>query len=427
MMRRRAWTTLNLLGALVITACTATQTVSPPPTSSHMPTAQPSEPPTQQPTPTGLPTTTPTPMHSPPPAQPPPFTLGVEPLADGFEALTFVTGANDGSGRLFAVEQRGVIWTLDTAGHVNRTPFLDITERVGSGGERGLLGLAFHPDFPDSGRYFVDYTDQDGNTVVSEFGLASEGSGDPESERRLLGIGQPFPNHNGGMLAFGHDGYLYIGTGDGGSGGDPQGNGQSLTTLLGKILRIDVDAGDPYAIPDGNPFPVGNSAGHLSEIWDWGMRNPWRFSFDRQTGALWIGDVGQNAYEEVNAEPVGEGGRNYGWNVMEADHCYAIASCDRTGLTLPVAVYSHEVGCSISGGYVYRGQAHPALVGLYVFSDYCSGTLWTIDAGEALASGSVNPTEHGNAPINPTAFGEDEAGELYLVNGAGQVFRLTAS
>ena len=290
----------------------------------------------------------------------------------------------------------------------------------------GLLGLAFHPDFAQNGRFFVDYTDLDGNTVVSEFGLRPDGYGDPDSERFLFGIEQPFPNHNGGMLAFGSDGYLYIGTGDGGSGGDPMGNGQNVATLLGKILRIDIDSGDPYAIPDSNPFPVGNRAGARPEIWDVGMRNPWRFSFDRATGALWIGDVGQGKFEEVDAEPVDAGGRNYGWNTMEARHCFLTANCDQDGLTLPVVEYSHLVGCSITGGYVYRGQAYPALVGQYVFSDYCSGNLWAIDAADALGSGSADMTEYGVAPINPTGFGEDEAGELYLVNGAGQIFRLTA-
>jgi glucose/arabinose dehydrogenase len=395
---------------------------------------QPTSSPTVRPTPTGPSNApgSPSPFATPTgqPTQAVPLRLDVEPFADGFQGLTFLTNAGDGTGRLYAVEQRGVIWRIAADGTKDGTPFLDISDRVGSGGERGLLGLAFHPDFARNGRLFVDYTDRDGNTVVSELGLGPDGYADSATERFLFGIEQPFGNHNGGMLAFGPDGYLYIGTGDGGSGGDPLGNGQSVTTLLGKILRIDIDSGDPYGIPPGNPFAVGQipEVGHgRPEIWDWGMRNPWRFSFDRDTGALWIGDVGQGEYEEVDAEPAGAGGRNYGWNVMEGRHCYAIASCDEGGLTLPVTEYSHQVGgCSITGGYVYRGQAYPALLGQFVFSDYCSGNLWAIDAAAAQASGSVDLTQYGNAPINPTSFGEDEASELYLVNGAGQIFRVTA-
>ena len=404
--------------AIKYTDAVPATTVSP----TVIPTASPTA--TGQPAPSGSPSPAATPTAQPTRALP--FRLAVEPFADGFGALTFVTNAGDGTSNLYAVEQRGVISRIAADGTVDQKPFLDITDRIACCEERGLLGLAFHPGFAQNHRFFVDYTDLAGNTVVSEFGLAPDGYGDPESERRLFGIEQPFANHNGGMLAFGSDGYLYIGTGDGGSGGDPMGNGQNTATLLGKILRIDIDSGNPYAIPEGNPFPVGNGAGAMPEIWDYGMRNPWRFSFDRTTGVLWIGDVGQGDYEEVDAEPVGVGGRNYGWNTMEGRHCYAAASCDENGLTLPVTEYSHLVGCSIIGGYVYRGQAYPALVGQYVFSDYCSGNLWAINAADALASGSVNMTEYGNAPINPTGFGQDETGELYLVNGAGQIFHLTA-
>lgn len=386
--------------------------------------ASPTIPPT--PKPTAQPTSKPTPTAGPTAVLP--FHLSAQPFADGFLALTFLTNAGDGTGDLYVVEQRGQVFRMATDGSVDMTqPFLDIATEVSCCDERGLLGLAFHPNFADNGRLYVDYTNVAGDTVVSEFNLGADGNVDPESERALLGVKQPFPNHNGGMLAFGADGYLYIGTGDGGSGGDPYGNGQSTDTLLGKILRIDVDSGDPYAIPDGNPF-VGQlpEVPHKPEIWDIGMRNPWRFSFDRATGDLWIGDVGQDTYEEVDAAPAGEGGHNYGWNTMEATHCYLTASCDPTGLTPPVAEYSHDDGCSITGGYVYRGSAYPDLVGQYVFSDYCSGNLWAIDAASSIGVGLVTPIEYGNAPINPTAFGEDEAGELYLVNGAGQIFRLTA-
>ncbi|MDL2335408.1 MAG: PQQ-dependent sugar dehydrogenase [Chloroflexota bacterium] len=391
----------------------ATEGPTGPPTPTMSPTAGPSA----KPTPT--PTTAPTAVL--------PFHLSAQPFADGFLELTFLTNAGDGSGDLYVVEQRGKVYRMAADGTVDMTsPFLDIVDKVSCCDERGLLGLAFHPSFADNGRLFVDYTNVAGNTIVAELSLGADGNVDPESERFLLGIRQPFPNHNGGMLAFGADGYLYIGAGDGGSGGDPYGNGQSTDTLLGKILRIDVDHGDPYAIPDGNPYPVVNRAGAKPEIWDVGMRNPWRFSFDRATGDLWIGDVGQDRYEEVDAEPAGEGGRNYGWNTMEATHCFLVAGCDSTGITLPVAEYSHNDGCSITGGYVYRGSLYPALVGLYVFSDYCSGNLWAIDAASSIGAGPVTPIEYGNANINPTAFGEDESGELYLVNGAGQIFRLTA-
>jgi len=394
----------------------------------------PTLPPTVAPTPTVQPTPTRSPKPTAQPTEPLPFRLAIEPFADGFTDLTFLANAGDGSGDVYAVEQRGVIWRMAADGTLDRTPFLNIADRISCCDERGLLGLAFHPDFADNGRLFVDYTDLAGNTVVSEFGLASDGYGDPDSERALFGIDQPFPNHNGGMLAFGSDGYLYIGTGDGGDGGDPMGNGQNLVTMLAKILRIDIDSGDPYAIPEGNPYSIpasnpfqaGNSQGALPEIWDWGMRNPWRFSFDRETGDLWIGDVGQDIYEELDAEVAGAGGHNYGWNTMEATYCYLHPMCDQQGLTLPVAEYGHGQSCAIIGGYVYRGTAYPELIGQYVFSDLCSGNLWAIDAADALASGSATLTEYGVAPINPTGFGEDEAGELYLVNGAGQIFRLTA-
>ena len=392
-------------------------------------TDQPSQPATLTPPPTALLTASPTPRPTPAPEPTPvaPFHLGIEPFADGFGALTFLTNAGDGTGFKYAVEQRGAIYRILPDGAIDSTPFLDISDRIDAGGERGLLGLAFHPEFETNGRFFVDYTDKQGDTVVSEFLLTDQGVLDPAAEKVLLTIDQPFANHNGGMLAFGADGYLYIGTGDGGSGGDPMGNGQDLATLLGKILRIDIDNGDPYAIPDGNPFICLGfcpAIAPMPEIWDWGLRNPWRFSFDRQAGDLWIGDVGQNTYEEVNAEPAGAGGRNYGWNTMEGNHCFATSSCAQDGLTPPVAEYTHSVGCSITGGYVYRGSALPQLAGKYVFADYCSGRIWALDAATALATGSAEPTQYGKLPIGPTSFGEDEAGELYVVSQEGQVYRL---
>jgi glucose/arabinose dehydrogenase len=321
--------------------------------------------------------------------------------------LTFVTNAGDGSGLLYAVEQAGTIRILTTDGTVQPAPFLDITERIASGGERGLLGLAFHPEYAENGRFFVDYTDTIGNTVVSEFLRATATSADPGSERILFTVEQPFANHNGGMVAFGPDGALYIGMGDGGSGGDPQGNGQNPDTLLAKMLRLDVDAA-----PGASSEPA---------IWDSGLRNPWRFSFDRQTGDLFIGDVGQGAWEEVDAEPAGAGGRNYGWNIMEGTHCYNADTCDETGLTMPVATYAHSAGCSVTGGYVYRGQAMPSLVGTYLYSDYCSGTVWGIDAATAIAGGEVRPVKLASVGLPVSAFGQDEAGELYIVDHSGRI------
>jgi glucose/arabinose dehydrogenase len=328
-------------------------------------------------------------------------------LAEHFGDLTFVTNAGDGSGLLYAVEQAGTIRILTTDGTVQTTPFLDIAERIASGGERGLLGLAFHQNYAENGRFFVDYTDTNGDTVVSEFRRSAPTSADPGSERILFTVEQPFANHNGGMVAFGPDGALYIGLGDGGSEGDPQGNGQNGGTFLSKIVRLDVDAA-----PGPNSQPT---------IWDSGLRNPWRFSFDRQTGDLFIGDVGQGAWEEIDAEPAGAGGRNYGWNIMEGTHCYNADTCVQTGLTLPVAEYSHSAGCSVTGGYVYRGSAMPGLVGMYLYSDFCSGTVWGIDAAAAIAGAEVRPVKLGSVGLPVSAFGQDEAGELYIVDHSGRV------
>ena len=350
------------------------------------------------------------------------------PFASGFSNLTFVTNAGDGSGDLYAVEQVGRVVKVSQGQSGPRDPWLDISGRIASGGERGLLGLAFHPDYKANGRFFVDYTNTDGNSVISEFMRSADGTVDPATERVLIEVDQPYPNHNGGMLAFGPDGYLYIGLGDGGSAGDPQGNGQNLTTELGKILRIDVDAVDPYGIPATNPFQPGNAQGARPEIWDWGVRNPWRFSFDRASGALYIGDVGQDQTEEIDVEPAGLGGRNYGWNIMEGDHCYSATKCNQTGLTAPVATYSHALGCSVSGGYVYRGARFAArLSGRYFYADYCSGTVWTVDAGAALAGQPVTPTVFGTTGFGVPSFGEDEAGELYIVDGAGAIYSVIAS
>jgi glucose/arabinose dehydrogenase len=350
--------------------------------------------------------------------------VDLQPFAQGLQSPLFATGTADASGRLFVVEQAGRIRIVNGDGSVAPKPFLDITDRVESGGERGLLGLALHPGYPGNGRVFVDYTRQpDGATVISEF-HASGTTADPASEQVLLTIKQPFANHNGGMVTFDPAGMLMIGMGDGGSGGDPQGNGQNRGVLLGKILRIDVDGAKPYGVPRDNPFP--NLANVRPEIWDLGMRNPWRFSFDRTTGNLFIGDVGQGAWEEIDAEPAGQGGRDYGWNLMEGRHCFQ-SGCDSTGLIQPVAEYGHDSGCSVTGGYVYRGSRYPALTGGYLFSDYCSGTIWALSAAAAIADGKADPAIVGSAGFSVSSFGQGDDGELFAVDLSGRVLTVGAA
>jgi glucose/arabinose dehydrogenase len=369
------------------------------------------------------------------------LSIRLEPVVTNLNSPLAVVSARDGSGRLFVVEQPGRI-RIVRDGVVVDQPFLNIIPRVASGGERGLLGLAFAPGYPADPRFFVDYTDTSGNTVISSFTVpaATPDQADPASERILLHIDQPFPNHNGGALAFGPDGDLYIGMGDGGSGGDPLGNGQSLTTLLGKILRIrptGPDVGGPlpdqpgpahpgYTIPLDNPFATDPAA--RPEIFAYGLRNPWRLSFDRATGDLWIGDVGQGAWEEVDRWPAGAAwtsGPNFGWNVMEGRHCYSPASdCTRTGLVEPVAEYDHGKGCAIVGGYVGRDPAEPALYGGYVFGDDCSGNIWVLDAANPEAQGAVLLVGSGHMI---SSFGEDEAGRLYLTDlSSGQLLRIVS-
>jgi glucose/arabinose dehydrogenase len=355
--------------------------------------------------------------------------LAVEPLARIDGGPLAVTNAADGSHRLFVATQSGQVRIVRDGALVAR-PFLDIADRITSGGERGLLGLAFHPGYPSDGRLFVDYTDRQGNTVVSSFRPSSSDPdlADPGSERIVLRQTQPFANHNGGGIAFGPDGRLYITLGDGGSSGDPQNNGQRLDTLLGKILRVDVDnvpGGGPYAVPADNPF-VGRE-GARPEIWLTGLRNPFRFSFDQATRDLWIGDVGQGAFEEIDVARAGAGGgSNYGWARMEGSHCYPAGSdCDPGAYTLPVAEYSHDEGCAVTGGVVYRGRTIPALVGGYLFSDYCSGTLWVLDAS-ATAARPQEPAKAGTTGGQIAGFGEDEAGEVYLADLRGAVLRLVA-
>jgi glucose/arabinose dehydrogenase len=342
--------------------------------------------------------------------------LRLEMQAEGFEQPLYLTHANDGSGRLFVVEQAGVVKIL-RGNTTAEAPFLDIVERVGSSGnEQGLLSIAFHPNYANNGLFFANYTDRSGNTVISRF-RATGDTADPASEEILLEIDQPYPNHNGGLLKFGPDGYLYIGMGDGGSGGDPQNYAQNLESLLGKMLRIDVNGNPPYSIPATNPFAQG---GGRSEIWAVGLRNPWRYAFDRQTGDLWIGDVGQNKLEEINFQPAGVAGVNYGWKPLEGSECY-VDNCDPNAYTPPAIDYGRDKGCSVTGGYVYRGNTLPGLQGWYLYGDYCTGTIWMLRNDGAGWQNQVAIDADG---VRITSFGEDAAGELYVVDRGGTIWRV---
>ena len=356
--------------------------------------------------------------------QPVPYQL--ELVAEGFERPLYVTHAGDGTDRLFVVEQGGTIRVV-VDGDVLSEPFLDIADRVspearGSGyTERGLLGLAFHPDYAQNGLFFVNYTDQAGSTVVARYTVSESdpNRADPDSEELLLLVPQPFANHNGGHIAFGPDGYLMVSLGDGGSGGDPQGNGQNLGTLLGTLLRIDVNVEEGYGIPGDNPFVERSEA--RPEIWAWGLRNVWRFSFDRQTGDLYMADVGQNAWEEVNMQPAtSAGGENYGWNAYEGTHEFS-GQPPASEVVMPIIEYGHANGwCSITGGYVYRGEKLPELQGYYLYGDWCTGTIW---AARQDAGGDWQTMVSLESGRSISSFGEDEAGELYLVDYAGSVWR----
>lgn len=318
--------------------------------------------------------------------------------------------ANDGSDRLFIVEKNGVIRVYEN-GQPLTTPFLDISDRVNEGGnEMGLLGLAFHPDYEKNGYFYVNYTAAGGHTRISRF-QSGGNSADKNSETLLLLIEQPYQNHNGGALAFGPDGHLYAALGDGGNAGDPQKNGQNPKSLLGKILRLDVTNGGPYAIPADNPF--GN------EVWAYGLRNPWRISFDKLTGDLWIGDVGQNKWEEIDYLPRHwGGGANFGWSVMEGSRAYD--GEPQSGMLLPAAEYSHaEGGCSVTGGYVYRGGM-PEWDGIYLYGDYCSGKIW----GLILADGLWQSRLLFETGTTITTFGQDESGEIYFASDNGAIYRL---
>lgn len=345
-------------------------------------------------------------------------------VAGGLQSPTHITHAGDGSGRLFVTEQQGRIRIVKD-GRLLKKPFLDITKRVSCCGERGLLSVAFPPDFVQKKYFYVNYTNSKGDTVVSRFFVSSDpDAANPESESIILTIDQPYANHNGGQIAFGPDGYLYIGMGDGGAGGDPKDYAQSPGSLLGKMLRIDVESKVlPYGIPGANPFV--KTRGYRDEIWALGLRNPWRFSFDRQTGDLYIADVGQDRYEEIHVQPAASrGGENYGWDIMEGAHCFEPpVNCDRSGLVMPVTEYDHSRGCSITGGMVYRGGSYPSLQGVYLYGDYCSGRVWGM-----RRSGSVWQSEQlADTDYAISTFGEDAEGALYLADhAAGVIYRIEA-
>ena len=387
------------------------------PTTAHTPAAA------RAPTP-GPPSDTPAPVEARPlaPVELEPAFPGIE-----FDRMVFLTYAERESGSLFVVLQPGriVVFENDPGVESART-FLDIRERVNdSGNEEGLLGLAFDPAFAENGYFYVYYTaSRPRRSVVSRFSVSASDPNlaDADSEIVFLEVAQPYRNHNGGHIAFGPDGMLYVGLGDGGSSGDPRGNGQDTSTLLGSILRIDVSALDQlggYAAPPDNPFAGGEGAAR-GEIWAYGLRNPWRFSFDRVTGDLWAADVGQNLYEEVN---VVRPGLNYGWNVMEGSHCFRRANCDSRGLEMPVAEYGRDGGCSVTGGYVYRGRRLPALYGAYLYGDFCSGKIWALRRDGATVTEQMQIADTG---LSISSFGEDPSGEVYVLTFEGAVYRFAA-
>ncbi len=368
--------------------------------------------------------------------------IALEEVVSGLSLPVHITHANDASGRLYVVEQRGVIKIISQGRQTLSDPFLDIRNRVASGGEKGLLSLAFHPDYRKNGFFFVNYTQKIAgklNTVISRFSRNTKDRADINSEVILLRISQPYDNHNGGQLAFGQDGYLYIGMGDGGSQNDPHNNAQNPATLLGSLLRIDVNTSDdqtsvPYTIPQNNPF-VGKK-GFRGETWGYGLRNPWRFSFDALTGQLYLADVGQNDMEEINL--IQRGG-NYGWNIMEGDICTPAvkAPCQRDGMIPPLHTYYHSKGYSITGGFVYRGKEIPSLCGTYLYADYVTQRIWGMrhHDGKLLAEAEIyRPSltdkiarKLGKYNLNISSFGEDENFELYIAeHTSGKVFKIVA-
>lgn len=344
-------------------------------------------------------------------------------IVSGLNFPLYLTAPPGDLSRLFIVEKGGVIRIVKD-GTLLPVPFLDISAQVSTAGEQGLLGMAFDPDYASSGRFVVHYTDIVGDTRLSSFRASADPDvADAASEAVILTADQPYSNHNGGQVSFGPDGFLYLGLGDGGSSGDPEGRGQDLSDLLGSILRIDVRSTPPYTVPADNPFVA--VAGASPEVWSYGLRNPWRFSFDRATGDLYIADVGQNRFEEVDVSPAAAGsgrGVNYGWSRMEGAHCF-ISGCDATGLELPAFEYSHGQGCSITGGYVYRGGAVPALQGQYFFADFCQGWVRSFRYSGGSATELTDwPTLSTGGSI--VSFGEDAAGELYVVEAGGRVSQI---
>lgn len=335
-----------------------------------------------------------------------------------------VSIAHTADARLFIAQQEGRVMIFDGT-RLLPQPFLDVSSLVSTGGERGLLGIAFHPRYAENGRFFIDYTDRNGNTVIARYTVSANDPNvaDPNSAVPILFVQQPFANHNGGQLQFGPDGYLYIGMGDGGSAGDPGNRAQNLNELLGKLLRLDVDAA-MYSIPPSNPFA--RRSGARGEIWAYGLRNPWRFAFDRASADLWIADVGQGSWEEIDFQPAASiGGENYGWRRMEGTHCFTPASnCNDGTLVLPVIEYGHDDGaCSVTGGSVYRGARFPGLQGMYVYGDYCNGVIW---GARRDANGAVTSRVLRNTTIAISTFGEDANGELYVADyDGGVLYQLT--
>ena len=352
--------------------------------------------------------------------------VSLELVAEGLEQPLYLTSPTGDAGRLFVVERAGTI-RIVRDGVVVSTPFLDVSDEVTTeGDEQGLLGFAFHPQYATNRYVYVNYTDHDGHTrIVRYTASANPDLANPASAFPILTVEQPVPNHNGGMLAFGPDGMLYIGMGDGGNG--QSANGQDRSSLLGSLLRIDVNSGSPYAIPAGNPFRADPSA--RPELWAKGLRNPWRFSFDRSTGDLFIADVGEDLREEIDFQPASStGGENYGWDVMEGRACFDPPSgCSTTGLVLPILEYDHSRGCSITGGYVYRGTRSPELVGRYFYSDFCGSWLRSFAVANGVPSDDRDHADAAGPLAGVSSFGEDAAGELYVLSMfAGTVHRIVS-
>ena len=432
---------LVALAAFLLPACAQTPTEPPSPAAEPSPARQ-APPPTQpqeelvpvaEPSPTAAEASGPAPPpapEEPPPVEALPLALvELEPAFPGIELdrMVLLTHAGDDTGRLFVVLQPGRIVVFENDPAVESThTFLDIRERVSdAGNEEGLLGLAFDPAYVENGYFYVYYSAaRPRRSVISRFSVSpgNPNRADSGSELVFMEVEQPYSNHNGGHLVFSPDGMLYVGLGDGGAAGDPQGNGQDTSTLLGSILRIDVSRLDDlgtYEVPDDNPL-AGSGGTARGEIWAYGLRNPWRFSFDRETGTLWAADVGQNLYEEID---IIRPGLNYGWNVMEGSQCFRQQGCDAQGLTMPVAEYGRDGGCSVTGGHVYRGRRIPSLYGAYLYGDFCSGKIW------ALRHDGAAVTEHmeiADTGLSISSFGEDPSGEVYVLTFEGVIYRFAA-